>query len=159
MVGPIIRTPTPEERRDFIPIVEPGRRPKTAEQKFREKLALEKQKAVKAGVPFAWHKAENDFKDKIRDATEKSFRKNGFVDWNEVAMPKLDWAHYVDPKNFELIDEGVESEPANKHHPASESKFKIFKYVRKDADGEVIEEYANTYPVFDKPKSTKVSKK
>ena len=137
----IIREPTAEERRDFTPLTG-GSKSKTSNEVFEEQLAGAEQKAIKEGKPFAAKVARDDFNDMIQDQVKKSVRKNGFIEWSEIRMPKMDWSKYSDLKNFELVDEGEKAdEHLTKTNPGLQVMIKYKKYK--------FEGYSNTYTVME----------
>lgn len=105
MVDSIIRTPTDEERRDFTPIAEPGKR-KTVKEVFIEKLNEEQAKANKKGLPFCDRAAKDDFEEHYESQAKKSMKEHGYVKMEDIKPVKINWEKYSDLKNFELIDEG-----------------------------------------------------
>jgi hypothetical protein len=101
----IITTPTDNQKKDFVAIVDPSRK-KSVQEEFEEKLSEEQQKATKKGLPFCDRAARDDFKEGYEDQAKKSMKQYGFVKRDDIKPVKLNWAKYSDLKNFEVIEEG-----------------------------------------------------
>jgi len=100
------RKPTEDERRDFIPVIDPGRREKTAKQKFMEELGKKKLEANKKGLPFFKKAAMDEFNDYYLNEVKKNIRKNGYLKTEEIKPLQIDWNKFSDLKNFKVIEEG-----------------------------------------------------
>ena len=135
----IIRSATQEEKRDFTDI---GSRDFDARKKFETELGNKMQEAAKKGLPFAAKACRDEFNDYYKREVEKSVRKNGYFEPSDVKALKVDFNHYMDLKNFELMEEGERSDGnLTKHNPGLDVKaaYKVYKY-----NG-----YANTYTVME----------
>lgn len=136
----IIRSPTEDERKDFIPIADPKRRKKTAQEMFDEELCSHQQNAAKKKLPFAEKAAKDDFNDYYKGIVQVHMRKYGYVKFEEIKPIKMDWAKYSDLKNFEVIEEDEKyDENLSKHNPGLTVMIKFTKYKYKG--------YDNTYQV------------
>jgi hypothetical protein len=137
----IITTPTDNQRRDFTPIVEPGKK-KSVLDEFNEKLAEEMQKANKKGLPFCDRAARDDFKDGYESQAKISAREHGFVKADDIKPVKLDWAKYSDLKNFDKLKEDeVFDEYQSKKLPGHDVTLKKVVYKFKG--------YSNIYTVME----------
>lgn len=143
MADNIIRDPTPQELRDFVPIANAKGRIKDPKAKFNEELAKEQLKANKKGLPFASHAARNDYLDELDAQMKSSLRKNGYVKGEDIKLPKIDWSKYSDLKNFEVVedDEKYDEQLSKRYNKAVSLKFKTYKYKG----------YSNTYRVMEDP--------
>ena len=140
MDNEIIRQPTEQEKKDFTDISFKDKN--SARAKFEEELAKKGQEAIKKGLPFATKPARDEFNDYYEDQAQKSMRKNGFVDPNDIKPLKMDWKKYSDINNFDMIDEGEINDPQlTKHNPGLNVMiaFKKYKYHG----------YANTFTVME----------
>lgn len=135
MESNIIRSPTEDEKKDFIPIIDPKRRKKTAEELFNEELCKQQQIASKKGLPFAEKAVRDEFKDYYSDISKKHRRAYGFVKFDEIKPIKIDWNKYSDLKNFELIEEGeTPDENLSKRNPGLNIMIQTKKYKFKGYD-------------------------
>lgn len=153
----IIREPTTDEKRDFVPIEGKHKRKLDAKEQFEEDLANQEQKAIKTeknGVrlPFAAQPARNDFNDYYELEVKKNIRLNGYLEADEIKPLKMDWSKYSDLKNFEILDEGeTQDEYLTKVNPGLFVQAKYIKYKYKG--------YSNTYTCMeDGPNSLKRAK-
>jgi hypothetical protein len=96
----IIREPTEDEKKDFIPI---GR--KTVKEEFRKRLIQEEQKYTKAHKPFCARCARLDFQDKVERTVKEIERLNEPVEDTKIKhlIPK-DFNEYGDKDRFEEVD-------------------------------------------------------
>jgi hypothetical protein len=106
MESAIIRSPTEEERRDFVPLADPKRYKKTAEELFNDELVKQAQEAAKKKLPFAEQAARDEFKDYYADITKKHLRAYHYIKVEEIKPIKMDWPKFSDLKNFDILDEG-----------------------------------------------------
>ena len=137
----IIRDPTSEELRTYIdvPLDNASGRVLTPRDKFNKKLAGEEQKAVKKRLPFAAAAARADVKD-IVDSLNKKLKRQGYIE-DDYELPDVDWSKYSNLKNFEVIDQGVESDL----HLSKIHRLPVFvKYTKYRFKG-----YSNTYTVME----------
>jgi len=143
----IIREPTPQDlsRPDevgdlvgFLPLETPGGRVKTPMEKFLERLTLEREKAMKKGLPFCDAAARADVED-IRVKIDKELSRQGFV--TSKIPTDLDWSKYSDLKNFEIIDEGekLDAELTKHHRVTVNVRYKTYKFKG----------FKNTYTVME----------
>jgi len=140
--SPIIRSPTEDERRDFIPLVDPKKRVKNTKELFEDEIAKQGQEAAKKKLPFAERAARNDFNDYYRNITQQHVRKYGYVKPEEIKPIKMDWAKYSDLKNFEVLAEGERfDEHLTKVNPGLSVMIKWIRYKYKD--------YENMYEVHE----------
>ena len=139
----IIRNPSTEERRDFNPIANAGRKKKpTAEEKFYEDLGNVREKANKKGQPFAETPCKNDFYDHYNQEVKKSIRKNGYVEPEDIRPVNINWNKYSDLNNFEVVEEGeTYDEELTKKNPGLHVTSKWTKYKFKG--------YSNVYVVME----------
>lgn len=135
MDSTIIRTPTEDERKDFIPLIEPRRKEKNARDKFNEALCKAQQEASKKGLPFAEKAARDEYEDYYKDITKNHMRKYGYIKMDEIKPIKIDWTKYSDLKNFEVIDEGEKNdENLTKQNPGIRVMIHWKQYKYKDYD-------------------------
>jgi hypothetical protein len=78
--GGIIRPPTTEERKDFVPLMKGGKNPK---REFYEKLHSHMQKAAKAGKPYCDIAAIDDWRDSFELQAKKIMRNYGYMNIDE----------------------------------------------------------------------------
>jgi hypothetical protein len=135
MESPIVRSPTEEERKDFIPLADPKIRFKNPTEKFIEELCKQEQIASKKRLPFAAQVATNEFNDYYKNLVQTHMRKYGYVKFEEVKAIKMDWNKYSDLKNFELVDEGEKyDEDLSKSNPGLNVMIEFKKYKHKEYD-------------------------
>jgi len=101
----IVRRPSEEARRDFTPIIDPGRK-MNEKEKFEEEIAKQMQLAHSKGLPFAEKVARDDFNDHYEKQAKLSMRKRGYVNAADIKPVQMDWEKYSDIKNWELVNEG-----------------------------------------------------
>jgi len=138
MAETIIRDPTRSELRDFVPLQTPSGKVKSPQDRFSESIAVEQQKAMKKGLPFAEAAVRAEAKDMATEA-EKKWKRQGYVDkdWN----PKIDWNRYSDLKNFEEVDKGH----VHDRYLSNVHRLPVFiNYVRYKFKG-----FSNTYTVME----------
>jgi hypothetical protein len=138
----IIRSPTEEERKNFIPIVDPAKRKLSIEDEFKRKLGEEQQKAQKKGLPFCERAAKDDFYEGYQTQAKTSLKLNGYVKAEDIKPVEINWAKYSDLKNFELMEEGeVNDEYLTKKNPGLDVNVKKAMYKFKG--------YSNTYTMME----------
>lgn len=141
MESPIIRSPTDDERKDFIPLADPRRRGKTTKELFDEELCKHQQEAAKKKLPFAEQAARDDFNDYYKNQVQMHTRKYGYVKVEEIKPIKMEWAKYSDMKNFEIIEEGEKlDEWMTKSNPGLQVMVKWIKYKYHDYENIYIVE-------------------
>ena len=97
----IIRSPTPDERRDYLEI---GM--ETPQQRFLTELAKVEQKFVKEHLPFDSQCAKLEFADELEDVEKESQRTFGYVRKEELDKLKFgNLDKYGDENRFEIVDE------------------------------------------------------
>ena len=97
----IIRTPTEEERKEFVEIGN-----ETPVNKFLTELAKVEQKFVKGHLPFDAQCAKLDFADELEKIEKESQRMFGYVRQEDVRKMKFtNLEKYGDIGRFELVDE------------------------------------------------------
>jgi hypothetical protein len=137
--SPIIRSPTEEERKDFIPIADPRKRGKNAKEKFEEELCNHQQEAAKKGLPFCDRAVKDDFNDYYKNQVQTHTRKYGYVKVEEIKPIKMDWNKYSDLKNFELLEEGERfDEHLTKINPGLTVMIKWTRYKYRDYENEYM---------------------
>jgi len=143
MVG-IIRTPTKEERKDFIPLAGGGRIP---EREFQDILSLKKLEAQKKGLPFCDKAAFDMWKDHYADEVKRIVREFGFADLTKVKQPKMDWSIYCNLDNFELVGEGEEYDAMESKKKGKPTFFqwKKYKYKGYNYHNTVMEPYPGAW--------------
>ena len=135
----ITREQTTEEKKDFTNIFD---REIDTRAKFEKELGLKMLEATKKGLPFAAKACRDDFNDYYKAEVAKSIRKNGFYDPSDVKPIKVDFNKYMDLANFELLEEGEQSdENLTKHNPGLDVKAAFKKYKYKG--------YSNTYTMME----------
>jgi hypothetical protein len=140
--SPIIRSPTEEERKDFIPIADPRKRNKNAKERFNEELCNHQQEAAAKKLPFCDRAARDEFSDYYKNQVQVHTRKYGYVKVEEIKPIKMDWSKYSDLKNFEVLEEGEKfDEHLTKVNPGLTVMVKWTKYKHKD--------YENFYIIFE----------
>ena len=124
-----IRTPSVDERRDFVPILTAQGIPETAEDKFRKKLAEEKLKATQKGLPFAGVVAMDEFNSYYKSQKEEQMRKFGYIA-EEIKPLKVDWAKYSDLKNFDVLEESerVDEQLSKRTNKQIFLKYKVYQF-------------------------------
>lgn len=101
---------TSETSQAFVPIEVPTGKVISVKDKFNARIALEEQKAIKKGLPFATWAVRSDVKD-LQDEFNKKFKRQGYVSGFKIpTLDEIDWNKYSDLKNFELVDEGVQQD-------------------------------------------------
>src|SRR3990167_313498 len=114
----VIRDPTNEELRDFIPLMTSKEtRVKRPEDVFTEKLSEQERLVSEANkklvfekrVPFARQVAKLEAKDAV-DSVTKSYQRKGFLDDQDRERLKVDWSRYSDRANFEFVKEWEEAD-------------------------------------------------
>jgi len=97
----IIRTPTEDERKEFVEIGT-----ETPVNKFLSELAKVEQKFVKEHLPFDAQCAKYDFADEVEKVEKESIRIYGFVRQEDVKKMKFgNLEKYGDMGRFTVVDE------------------------------------------------------
>ena len=137
----IIRNPTAEELKDFLPLIQKKKK-KPAQELFIEILNNKEQIALKKGLPFARIVAMDNWKEHYQDQAKALMKADGFVDIEKIKIIEMDWNKYSDLKNFKTIDEGekYDTNLSNKNPGLSvEVKWTIYRFKG----------YSNTYRVME----------
>lgn len=135
----VIRSPTTEEKRDFVDIAQ---KDKDARIRFEAEMAEEMQKAIKAKRPFAAKACRDEFNDYYKTEVEKNIRKNGFLEPSEIKPLKVNFSKFSDLTNFDVIETGEQSdENLTKHNPGLDVRaaFTVYKFKG----------YSNKYTVME----------